>query len=132
MATLTHIRLLTTDFTATFKFYHEVMALEHHEGASEGPYAEFKAGNVILALFPRDLMAGVVGTGDKPAQSDGQDMICAIFDVDNVDAVFERMREAGAHVVTMPEDRPGWGIRTAHFRDPSGNLIEITQELSTS
>jgi catechol 2,3-dioxygenase-like lactoylglutathione lyase family enzyme len=26
-------------------------------------------------------------------------------------------------------DRPEWGIRTAHFRDPDGNLIEINQPL---
>jgi len=30
---------------------------------------------------------------------------------------------------TEPTDRSVWGIRTAHFRDPDGNLIEINHAL---
>lgn len=30
---------------------------------------------------------------------------------------------------TPSQDRPDWGVRVAHFRDPDGNLIEINQNL---
>ena len=53
------------------------------------------------------------------------DAVVLVLASDNVDADVERLRAIGVPVVTEPADRPDWGIRTAHFRDPSGNLIEI-------
>jgi catechol 2,3-dioxygenase-like lactoylglutathione lyase family enzyme len=46
-----------------------------------------------------------------------------------VDEVYELVKEQNGIVVTQPQDRPDWGIRTAHFRDPDGNLIEIYNNL---
>ena len=36
----------------------------------------------------------------------------------------------GARPVAPPVDRPAWGIRTAHYRDPDGNLVEINKPLA--
>ncbi|MFI9119418.1 VOC family protein [Streptomyces bikiniensis] len=44
-----------------------------------------------------------------------------------LDAVFEKVRDAGAEVVQEPTEQP-YGIRDCAFRDPAGNLIRI-QEL---
>jgi catechol 2,3-dioxygenase-like lactoylglutathione lyase family enzyme len=33
--------------------------------------------------------------------------------------------------MTAPQDRAEWDIRTAHFRDPDGNLPEIYSPLAT-
>jgi catechol 2,3-dioxygenase-like lactoylglutathione lyase family enzyme len=49
-----------------------------------------------------------------------------IFSVDDVDAVFERVRASGAEVLQEPIDQP-FGVRDCAFRDPSGNLIRINQ-----
>jgi lactoylglutathione lyase len=46
-----------------------------------------------------------------------------------VDEVYEQIKNQSAIVVTQPQDRSDWGIRTAHFRDPDGNLIEIYNNL---
>jgi lactoylglutathione lyase len=35
----------------------------------------------------------------------------------------------GVSFLTEPKNRPDWGIRTAHFRDPAGNLLEIYSPL---
>lgn len=51
------------------------------------------------------------------------------FEVDDVDVAYQQLRDKGITFVTEPLDRPDWGIRTAHFRDPDGNLIEIYNNL---
>ncbi|MFZ4841017.1 VOC family protein [Mycetocola saprophilus] len=45
---------------------------------------------------------------------------------DDLDALFERLADAGADVIQEPTDQP-YGVRDAAFRDPAGNLIRINQ-----
>jgi len=48
------------------------------------------------------------------------------FNTDDLDAAFEKVRDAGAEIVSEPADQP-WGTRDFAMRDPSGNLIRIDQ-----
>jgi hypothetical protein len=52
--------------------------------------------------------------------------------VEDLDATVKKLRERGAQFVTEPKDQPNWGIRTAHLRDPDGNLIEINSPMPTT
>ena len=52
-----------------------------------------------------------------------------VFAVENVDAICQQLQAKGIQLTVGPTDRPDWGIRTAHLRDPDGNLIEINQPL---
>ena len=123
-------RLLVTDFEACFRFYNDILGFEYQAGDETGPYVEFKTGDTLLALFDRGYMAMVVGAGGKPAQADCQDRSALIFGVDNVDEAYQFLQIKGVEFITEPKNRPDWGIRTAHFRDPEGNLIEIFSPLS--
>jgi catechol 2,3-dioxygenase-like lactoylglutathione lyase family enzyme len=49
-----------------------------------------------------------------------------MFRVDDLDAVFEKVRASGAEVLQEPMDQP-WGPRDSAFRDPSGNMVRISQ-----
>jgi catechol 2,3-dioxygenase-like lactoylglutathione lyase family enzyme len=49
-----------------------------------------------------------------------------VFSVDDLGAAFETVRESGAEVLQEPMDQP-WGPRDCAFRDPSGNLVRISQ-----
>ncbi|HEY9373426.1 VOC family protein [Streptomyces sp.] len=49
-----------------------------------------------------------------------------IFNTDDVDAVFERIRAAGGEVLQEPVDQP-YGVRDCAFRDPSGNMLRFAQ-----
>lgn len=51
----------------------------------------------------------------------------AVFRTDDLDATFERVRASGAEVLQEPIDQP-WGPRDCAFRDPSGNMVRISQE----
>ncbi len=46
------------------------------------------------------------------------------IEVDDVDAAFERMAEAGFAIEYGPADEP-WGVRRFYVRDPFGKLINI-------
>jgi predicted enzyme related to lactoylglutathione lyase len=49
-----------------------------------------------------------------------------IFQTEDVDATFERVRSAGAEVLQEPMDMP-YGVRDCAFRDPSGNMLRFSQ-----
>src|SRR6266571_8273193 len=50
-----------------------------------------------------------------------------VFRTDDLDAAFERVRASGAEVLQEPIDQP-WGPRDCAFRDPSGNMVRISQD----
>jgi catechol 2,3-dioxygenase-like lactoylglutathione lyase family enzyme len=125
----THVRLLVSDLKACFRFYRDVLEFDVLWGDDEGSYASFKTDRTILALFKRQAMAEAIGSADKPSHVDCQDRVALIFEVDDVDVAYQRLRDTGITFLTEPLDRPDWGIRAAHFRDPDGNLIEIYNNL---
>ncbi|MFJ5775812.1 VOC family protein [Streptomyces sp. NPDC093094] len=48
------------------------------------------------------------------------------FTTSDCDALFDRVREAGADVVQEPTDQP-YGVRDCAFRDPAGNMLRFLQ-----
>ncbi len=123
-----YTRLLVKDFAASFRFYSEVLGLPVHMRTTDDVYAEFDTGLVTLSLFRRDYMEMVVGSAG-PEEAGREERVALTFTVDDVDAAYETLRSRGAQPVTAPRDRADWVIRTAHFRDPDGNLIEINSPL---
>jgi catechol 2,3-dioxygenase-like lactoylglutathione lyase family enzyme len=126
---LTHVRLLVVDFPACYRFYRDVLGLSSEYGDESGVYADFVAGPARIALFKRDLMADSVSTLDRPATADCQDRVAFIIGVPDVDAAHAMLESRGAKFVNPPHDRPDWGSRCLHLRDPDGNLIEIYHEI---
>jgi lactoylglutathione lyase len=128
----TYTRLLVSNFTACFLFYRDVMGFQATFGNENDVYADFNTGEVTLALFDRLEMSKAVGTANLPAETQAQDKMCLIFAVDDVDAKSKQLKTQGIRLFTEPADKPAWGIRAAHFRDPDGNLIEINQPLQSA
>lgn len=137
--TLAHIgaRLLVGDFGASFRFYRDVMGFTPTVGDEDDVYAEFDTGNLsgvggaTLALFQRELLADAIGTGALPLPAPGdQDTFMLTFLTENVDETARALGEKGALLVAPPQDRPDWGIRSVHFRDPNGYLVEISSPLA--
>lgn len=122
---LMNIRLMVKDVAASVRFYRDVVGLELAFGEETDSYVEFKSGTAQLALFALDEMSRVMGTLEKPASAETQDRVLLNVDVKDVDAVYETLRERGVEFALPPTDRPEWGLRTAHFYDPDGHLIEI-------
>lgn len=120
-----HLRLLVDRFDECFRFYRDVLGLGVRYGDENAAYAEFKTAGVHLALFGRQAMAAAVGqpVRTRPSHHCGDAVI--VLRVDDVDATVNRIQKRGGKVMVPATDRPDWGCRTAHLRDPEGNLIEI-------
>jgi lactoylglutathione lyase len=125
----THLRILTKDYRSSFYFYTEVLKFKAMWGDLESGYADLKTGNTMIALFGREAMADAVGTGGKALDSESMDRFSMIFEVESVDKMASRLKKVGIELETEPMDRPEWGIRTTHLRDPDGNLIELFESL---
>lgn len=126
----THTRLLVRDYAACFRFYRDVLGFSAGFGDESSGYADFETGAVTIALFDRHEMAEAVGTAGLPAAAERQDDVALILAVDDVNQAHRALTARGVQFVTEPHDRPEWGIRVAHFRDPDGTLLEIYQSLS--
>ncbi len=87
----------------------------------------FKFGGTFVNLLKRatahELLAPAVVAGRQA----GARSQLTIF-VDDVDDRCEHLRTAGVEILNGPMNRP-WGMRTAAFRDPSGHIWEIAQDL---
>jgi len=127
-----HARLLVADYGACFRFYAQVLGLTATFGNEESGYADFRAGEAGFALFDAREMAAAVGAGKAAVEPSSRERVSLVFAVANVDAACEELQARGAPLAAPPTDHAEWGIRTAHFRDPDGNLVEINQALAHS
>jgi uncharacterized glyoxalase superfamily protein PhnB len=53
-----------------------------------------------------------------------------LVDVDDVDAHFARAKEAGATILSEPEDVPEFGVRHYRAEDPEGHRWMFSQDLA--
>jgi predicted enzyme related to lactoylglutathione lyase len=122
-ARLIEIELRVADVERSRRFYRDLIGvsvgeLETHGGDTE-PHAHATWGEWSGAE-PSLLMLNIY-----PSRNAGATTSRLGFVIEDLDAVDERLREAGTAVVQAPQDLP-WG-RTATYRDPDGNSVSLTQ-----
>ena len=97
-------------------------------GDENGTYVDFDVDDHKLAMFLRGPMAEAIGAAQPEPKSDGQDYVCLVFAVEDVDREYNSLVEKGISPLNKPHDRKDWGISCFHLRDPDGNLIEINRD----
>jgi catechol 2,3-dioxygenase-like lactoylglutathione lyase family enzyme len=130
---LSHCFLIVDDYDAAVGFYRDVLGLEVRTdvtfednrwltlGAADQP--EVEIGLELPGYFPhtspedRQATADLLAKGLLPG---------VIFRTDNCDAIFDKVRSAGADVIQEPIDQP-YGVRDCAFRDPAGNMVRFSQ-----
>ncbi len=124
------VRLLVRDFARSWRFYRDVLGLTPQKGHGEPPYGEFvQKSRSMVSLFDRKLMAKAVGLAPGRYAPTAVGRTALVFEVMDVDAVARRVRRQKVRLLKGPTDRPEWGLRTIHVRDPDGYLIEIYSSL---
>jgi uncharacterized glyoxalase superfamily protein PhnB len=73
----------------------------------------------------REISAEARKMAEVPYVIDG-----VLVDVDDVDAHFARAREAGATILSEPEDVPDFGVRHYRVEDPEGHRWMFSQALA--
>lgn len=125
------VRLLVRDFRKSFHFYRDRLGLTPAKGHGQPPYGEFVwKGNPVVAIFDRKIMAKAVGleAGRYSAKNVGRSAV--VFAVADVDKFATQLKRRKVRLLTGPTDRPDWGLRTIHFQDPDGYLVEVYSRLA--
>lgn len=127
--TLSHSFILVHDQDVALAFYRDVLGLEVR---SDVPFEDFRwltvgapGQDVEIVLAPPemgpdrdvDTLRSLLAKGQLPG---------VMFQVDDLDATFERARAAGTEIMQEPTDM-FYGVRDCAFRDPSGNHLRISQ-----
>ncbi|GMU47354.1 MAG: hypothetical protein AMXMBFR26_21360 [Porticoccaceae bacterium] len=111
------VTLRTGDMVACVAFY-QALGMEVTFGGADARFTSLAAGDCHVNLS----VALVVDAAPFPGR--------IIFHVDDVDALYERIRGAGYTPETAPEDAP-WGERFFHIRDPSGHELSFARPLAS-
>ncbi|UTW44676.1 VOC family protein [bacterium SCSIO 12696] len=114
--------LTVRDADASLDFYQKAFGFTVGESTQspEGVtiHAEMMYKRKIVAMFaPEGAFGGIAAT---PAHNHIVSAVNLYVYVDNVDALTERAREAGAYILAEPMDSP-WGDRTALISDWDGH-----------
>ncbi|MBY8887171.1 VOC family protein [Streptomyces sp. PTM05] len=125
-------RLLVGDFETASRFWtgalRDLLGVEPVKCLPEAGYANWDLdGQAVLVLYSRATIAEAVGTDALPEAPAAQDRGMLVMRVADTDEAADTLVAHGATVVAEPQDRPDWGpgLRTAHLRDPDGNLVEL-------
>lgn len=113
------IRIITDDIERLARFYELVTATPALRPAPV--FAEFRTATGTLAIGST---ATVAMLGEHAPQSGHNNSVIIEFLVTDVDTEFARLQSALDVVVLEPTTMP-WGNRSAMFRDPDGNLVNI-------
>ncbi len=126
----------TNDIDASLAFYRDVLGFSVHTDVT---HEGFRWASVSTPRQPDlEIVLDQVGSGAMPMTDDDHaalvDLLAKglltpmIFDCDDVDAVFECVRAAGADVLQEPADQ-FYGVRDCAFRDPAGNMLRFKSDL---
>ena len=116
---LASVRIITDDLDRLTAFYE--LVLDRAAVRPAPVFAEFRTAVGTLAIGSTATVAMLGDSAPQPARNDS---VLIEFSVADVDAEFERLRESLDRVVLEPTTMP-WGNRSAMFRDPDGNLVNL-------
>jgi catechol 2,3-dioxygenase-like lactoylglutathione lyase family enzyme len=128
---LQYTHITVSDVEESVAFYRDALGLDIIQDVSSGSHRWLTFGTDSqpgLGIVLSDPHAG-------RSQADGdalQELLAKgvlpniVFSTDDLDAAFERVRSSGAEVLQEPLD-PGYGTKDCAFRDPSGNMVRISQ-----
>jgi catechol 2,3-dioxygenase-like lactoylglutathione lyase family enzyme len=132
--TISHCFITVHDPDLALSFYRDVLGLEvRNDVAAEG----FRWVTLSPSSQP-ELEIVLVEPGAGHSAEDGDALLGlltkgslngVIFKTADIDGTFEKIRASGAEVLQEPIDQ-FYGVRDCAFRDPSGNMIRISQPAS--
>ena len=123
VATVVFVR----DLATCIAFYRDTLGLEMQ--TSDAHSAAFKLENVYFLLLEVSAAADLIGAQADALKREGGPRGLLAAEVKDVDAAYETLKARGVTLLRPPTNQ-AWGLRTAHFADPEGNLWEIHQPIA--
>jgi catechol 2,3-dioxygenase-like lactoylglutathione lyase family enzyme len=114
----TGVCLITPNVSALVSFYTRVLGVK---AEGDDVHAELKTEGAGIAIFST---AGMESMAPRSMQGAGYGSVTMGFEVNDVDAEYERLKTLGVEFVKLPETHP-WDSRSVWFRDPDGNIVDF-------
>jgi len=128
---LQYCQITVNDPDESLGFYRDALGLEVRNDVASGGFRWVTLGSSDQPGL--EIVLSEPHAGRSQADGDAlQELLTKgvlptiVFRADDLEAAFERVRVSGAEVLQEPMDQP-WGPRDCAFRDPSGNLVRISQ-----
>ena len=129
---LSHVHVFTDDPDAALVFYRDALGLEvrsevPNEGfrwitlsTEEQPELEIVLSHPKAGRSEEDgeTLSAMLAKGELPG---------LLFRTSDLDALFEKVQATGGVEVLQEPTDQFWGVRDAAFRDPSGNMVRVSQ-----
>lgn len=123
-AELDAIGIVVSDMAATLAFY-RLLGLPVPDGAEDAPHVEVAlAGGVRLMFDTEDTIRSFLPGFVPPTSAGRVGLAVRLPEPTAVDALYERVTEAGHHGELAPFDAP-WGQRYATVHDPDGTGVDL-------
>jgi uncharacterized glyoxalase superfamily protein PhnB len=120
---LVQSRIVTEDVAAMATFYATLLG---SEVTVNDYYVEVPSGDMSVGFSKPRFTEYQPGTAEAP---EGGGPIILDFVVDDVDAEYGRIAALGVEWVMPPRTQP-WGRRSMVFRDPEGNLVNVSSPVT--
>ena len=128
---LQYFNITVNDVEESLAFYRDALGLEVRQDVPQGRFRWVTLGSPDQPGL--EIVLSEPHAGRSKADGDSlQELLVKgvlpmlVFRTDDLDALFEKVRASGAEVMQEPIDQP-WGPRDCAFRDPSGNMVRISQ-----
>jgi catechol 2,3-dioxygenase-like lactoylglutathione lyase family enzyme len=119
MPAFTHTCVITEDVAEMRDFYTRVLSMRPTR--THDDYVEFATSRGALSLYARSKLEPYAPGATSPRSNRS---VMLEFEVDDVDAEYERLRSLPIVWVKPPSTQP-WGNRSIYFRDPDRNLVNL-------
>ena len=123
--------LTVNDVDSSLAFYRDALGLEVRSDVGSGGFRWVTLG--FAAQPGVEIVLSEPHAGRSQADGDAlQELLTKgvlpmiMFRSDDLEATFVKVEASGAEVLQEPIDQP-WGPRDCAFRDPSGNMVRISQ-----
>ena len=130
---LQYSHITVNDIDEALVFYRDGLGLEVKSNVESGEHRWVTLGTSTQPGL--EIVLSDPHAGRSPADGDLiQELLTkgvmpmTVFSTDDLDGVFEKVRATGAEVLQEPIEQP-WGPRDCAFRDPSGNMIRLSQQV---
>jgi catechol 2,3-dioxygenase-like lactoylglutathione lyase family enzyme len=120
---LTVITLGVADLARSRRFYCEGLGWSAAPGSNDD-IVFIPVGQIVLALYPRTLLAEDAGLPAGAGGFDGVTLAQNVRTREEVDAALARAVQAGARL-SRPAQEVFWGGYSGYFLDPDGHAWEV-------
>ncbi len=120
--------LFVRDLAKCMTFYRDTLGLQVKESNPDS--VGFSLGDQYFLLLEVSAAAHLISEEALELKIEGGPRGLLAAGVEDVDAAYETLKARGVTFLRPPTNQP-WGLRTAYFADPEGNLWEINQPIGS-